>query len=147
MSPASRRELPLPAPRRDREALRVCIFGLLAAPLGWFLQLCAGYALASWPCFPQDLRGAAPLPGYGWTLGAMIIISSAGVLLALTGALACLRVLRRTHAAAGQPLQRWEEGSDRSCFLALWGVVFGSGFAVSALISTVTSVVLPRCIG
>jgi hypothetical protein len=149
MSPASLRPIALRVPRRDPEALRACLFGLFAAPLGWFVQLCAGYGLASWPCFPADQRGPAPLAGYEWTHTAMIVISVCGILLALSGCLACLRVLRRARneGEGVSPVQRWERGSERSCFLALWGVVFGGGFALSALISTVALLMLPRCAG
>jgi hypothetical protein len=119
-------------------------FGVVGGPLAWFAQFCAGYALASWPCFPKAQRELVPLAGYNWTWPAMILVLVGGVIVALAAFLVSWRTLQRT-----QPAQRHrdliDDGGARQPFLALWGVVLGAGFALATLITAVAFVVLPRC--
>ncbi len=121
-------------------------FGLIGGPAAWYLQLCAGYALASGPCFPHDQRRVAPLEGFGWTWPALVAVLVAGVLIALAACRVSWGVLRRTQreVAGHHPV---EVDAGRTCFLALWGMVFGAGFAVATLVTAVAYIVLPRCAG
>src|SRR5512140_3829668 len=70
-----------PAPQRDRVSSLESLFGLIGGPAAWFIQLCAGYTLASWPCFPMDERRMFPLRNYNWTFAAIVAVSIGAVLL------------------------------------------------------------------
>ncbi|HWW64934.1 MAG TPA: hypothetical protein VNZ43_09255 [Sphingomonadaceae bacterium] len=137
-----------PAPHRERVALHESLFGVAGGPIAWFVQLCAGYALASWPCFPNSDRGIAPLPGYGWTWPAMIVVLVAGVLVAFAAFLVSWRVFRRTREeAGGGEHELLEVGTGRSRFLALWGMILGGSFTIATALDAVAFILLPRCAG
>ena len=121
-------------------------FGLLGGPAAWYLQLCAGYMLASGPCFPHDTRRPLPLEGFDWTWPALVAFLVFGVLVALAACLVSWRLLSRTQHTSPErhPL---EAGLRRTQFLALWGMVYGAGFAVATLVTAVAYIVLPRCAG
>jgi hypothetical protein len=120
------------------------LLGIIGGPLAWFAQFCAGYALASWPCFPKAQRALVPLAGYDWTWPAMIIVMIGGVIVALAAFFVSWRTLQRTQAAQA-PRDLIDDGGSRRPFLALWGMVLGAGFALATLITAVAFVVLPRC--
>jgi len=129
---------PLP-PQRDRKPAAAALFGLIGGPLAWFLQLDAGYALASWPCFPKDQRVTLPLAGFAWTRPAIILLLVAAVIVGLAALLVSLRGLRPAADTAG--------GSGLDRFLALWGALLGGGFAIATVLTAVALLVLPRCAG
>jgi hypothetical protein len=84
------------APQAYRVKLHESFFGLFGGPIAWFLQLCAGYALASGPCFRGGERLAAPVPALQWTLLAMLLSMAAAVVIALLSLLVSWRAYRRT---------------------------------------------------
>lgn len=136
-----------PLPQRERRAARLAsAFGLLGGPAAWYMQLCAGYVLASGPCFPHDVRRPTPLDGFAWTWPALVAILIFGVLVALAACLVSRSLLRRTQHLTPErhPL---EAEARRTQFLAFWGVVYGAGFAVATLVTAVAYIVLPRCAG
>jgi hypothetical protein len=137
-----------PAPHRERVTPLELIFGTVGGPLAWFLQFNAGYALASWPCFPQDHRMQLPIDGYAWSWPAMVAIMIAGVFIALVAVWVSWRNLRKTldeHPGGHGHLM--ETGTGRTGFLALWGVMLGGGFALASVVTGVAFAVLPRCAG
>jgi hypothetical protein len=127
-----------PAPHRGRVAALESAFGLLGGPGAWFIQLCVGFALSSWPCFPQDQHELAPIRGYGWTWGALGLVSLTAVVIAVAAFAVSRGIYRRTHD---------ETGAGRTRFLGLWGMVAGAGFAVAAAFTGVAFFILPRCAG
>jgi hypothetical protein len=137
-----------PAPHRGRVSLVESVFGLLGGPGAWFIQLCTGYALASWPCFPMDERRLLPLPNYAWTLQADIAVSIAAILIAAAAAIVSRNIFRRTRdEAKGDHQHLLEVGTGRTRFLAVWGMALGSVFALVSAITTIAFWVLPRCAG
>jgi amino acid transporter len=137
-----------PAPHAERVNLGEMFFGVLGGPLAWYLQLCTGYALASAPCFRDGIRVAAPLPALQWTWPAMIAAMLAGVVIALVALGISWRAFRRTRQeTAGGSAHLLERGAGRTRFLALWGVLLGSAFAIAAAITAVAFILLPRCAG
>lgn len=134
-------------PRRNQETRFASVFGLVGGPLAWFLQMCASYALASWPCFPKDHRIPAPLAGYAWTSLAMVMALLAGVAIALAALFVSWREFNRTRHASGHGCHQIENGAGRAGFLALWGMLLGGGFALATGITAFAFVVLPRCAG
>jgi hypothetical protein len=135
------------------------IFGLWGGPAAWFLQLCAGYALASWPCFPQDTRRLAPLVGYGWTTSALVAVSAAAFVTALAAYFVARQIHHNTREVDNTPaVVRAREadeanrgllatGIERICFLALWGMAFAAGSAVAIAATALALLLLPRCAG
>jgi hypothetical protein len=135
-------------PRADRVLPVASVFGLVGGPLAWFVQMCAGYALASWPCFPKDHLILSPLAGYAWTLPAMVIGLAAGVAISLAALFVSWRAFDRTRRESEGRSPRFS-GSGAGCtrFLALWGMLLGGGFALTTVITAVAFVVVPRCAG
>jgi hypothetical protein len=137
-----------PAPQRHRVSAFESVFGLLGGPLAWFVQLCAGYTLASWPCFPLDEHRFLPQGGYGWTWDAIVIVSLAAVVVALAAFVVSRRIFNRTRDEGhGGDKHLLEVGSGRTRFLAVWGMVLGIGFAVTTAMTAMAFFLLPRCAG
>jgi hypothetical protein len=137
-----------PAPHRDKVSAFEGAFGLLGGPAAWFVQLCAGYGMASWPCFPLDEHHVLPLSGYAWTWAAIVAISIAAVVVALAAFAVSRRTYKRTRAEGhGDHRHVLEVGTGRTRFLAIWGMVLGASFAVATALTTVAFFVLPRCAG
>jgi hypothetical protein len=136
------------ASHTPRLKLRESFFGLFGGPLAWYLQLCAGYALASGPCFREGNRVTGPLPALQWSFVAMIFSIAAAVAVALLSAVISWRVYRRTKdEAPGETIHPIEAGGGRTRFLALWGVFLGAAFALATAMTGVDSLMLPRCAG
>ena len=123
-------------------------FGLLGGPGAWFAQLCAGYAMASWPCFPREEHRVLPEAGYAWTWTAIVAVS----VVAIGISFAAFAVSRRTYErvqseSRGGHQHLVDVGSGRTRFLALWGMVLGASFAVATAMTLIAFFVLPRCAG
>lgn len=135
-----------PAPHRERVTVRQLAFGIAGGPVGWFLEFNAGYALASWPCFPGDHPLRLPMDGYTWSGPAMVVVLIAGVLIGLAALWVSWGNWQKTrdeqHGGRGHLMQA---GTGRTRFLAMWGVLFGAGFAVTSLVTGIAFIVLPRC--
>jgi hypothetical protein len=132
----------------NRSRPRESLFALFGGPAAWFLQLCAGYALASEPCFRGGYRVAAPVPALQWTWPAMILAMAAAIAISLLSLLVSWRTFKRTReegAGDAHPPIGVSEGRTR--FLALWGVLLGSGFALASTFTAVAFLTLPRCAG
>lgn len=137
-----------PAPHADRVNSFEGLFGLFGGPLAWYLQLCAGYAMASAPCIRAGSRMSAPLSTLQWTWLVMILSTTAAFAIALFALLVSWRIFRRTkEEAAGGTAQLIEVGAGRTRFLALWGVLLSIGFALATAITALAFPMLPRCAG
>jgi hypothetical protein len=132
----------------ERLRLAERFFGVFGGPAAWFIQLCAGYGLASQPCF---VNGAwvAQLPANShWTWLAMVILMIAAAVVALLAFLVSWRAFKRTqHEVRGNEVHLMETATGRARFLALWGILLGLGFAVASALTAVAFATLPRCAG
>lgn len=137
-----------PSPHRGNVSASLLFLGLFAGPVGWGVQLVANYSIASHACYPGDrpLIGV-PLPGHSiWIV--VFIINIVAACLALAGAALSYQHWRATRAEhAGSALNAVEVGEGRSRFLALWGVMTGSGFFLAILFNTLALFMVPQCIG
>lgn len=138
-----------PLPRGESVvSMPLSLFGLLGGPLAWFAETCAGYAFASWACFPKDQRRFLPLEGYDWTWSAIVAVCIAAFLTALAACLVSWRIrqrvdsLLRTRTEAVLPL-----AMGRTRFLATWGMAAGGGFAIAVAFTAVALFILPQCAG
>jgi hypothetical protein len=120
------------APKRGPTPLQN-FFTLFGGPLAWFIQLNAGFALASQPCFLRGERTVMPHWSPDWTFSGMIAVTVIACLIALLAALISWRALGGS--------------GGRTRFLARWGLVLGIGSAVASALTTVGFFLLPRCAG
>ena len=138
-----------PAPHRDRVSPLRALFGLLGGPGAWFAQLCAGYAMASWPCFPREEHRILPEAGYAWTWAAIVVISVVAIGISIAAFAVSRAYLRRgcRVKAMGVINICWMSAAGG---LASW--LFGEWCSapLSLLATAMTLVaffVLPRCAG
>lgn len=121
-------------------------FALFGGPLAWFLQLNAGFALATQPCFVDNQRASAPT--FAWSWPAIIAIAVAACAVALSATLIAWRDYQRSkHEGSHEHPDLLEVGAGRTRFLALWGVCFGAGSAVVIVATAIGFCFLPRCGG
>lgn len=135
-----------PAPRLQQFALppQLIFFAVFGGPVAWFLQLNVCFALASNPCFIDNQRIVAHVSSHS-AASRMVVIAVAACALSLAAMLSALRAYRHSRR------DRSESDSviidaGRTCFLALWGICFGAGSALMALLTALALMVLPRCV-
>lgn len=141
MAAAAKREVgrPVPGPTVGLGAL---IFGVVAAPVAWWLALSSLFAVASHACFPGSVPLVAPAWNPLWVLAAIAVIAL--VVCALAG-LVSYRSWRVTygHGRGGEGLVHFGEGRTR--FLAMWGALTSLLFAILMIVSLIPLVVVPLC--
>jgi hypothetical protein len=134
--------------REERAQLHESFFALFAGPLAWLVQLYAGYALAAESCYPGSERRLSLPAHLVWTRPAIAIVMVAACLVSLLALASSLRSYRRSADAmrpdAGEVIRT---SAQRTCFLALWGSIFGAGAAVGSIIILIAYVLLPQCAG
>ena len=137
-----------PSPYAKRVALWQVAFGIVAGPAAWFVQVCAGEALASEPCFPDGHRYLAPAAGLSWTWPALIALLVLCALVAFAAFLLAWRVYQAIRTeSGGEAGGLLDEGAGRSRFMALWGMLYGGGFCLITLFTLAAYGALPRCAG
>lgn len=137
-----------PAPGRDQLSPWKAGLLLCAGPLAWFVQLCAGVAMTSWPCFPDMDRREVPVSGYEWTtLGALLLLLACAVLACLAAFLSwrVYRQVKEEREGGHDTLVALADGRTR--FMALCGVYLGAGFGLATLVTLVGFAMVPRCLG
>jgi hypothetical protein len=135
-------------PRGQRGELHESFFALFAGPLAWLVQLYAGYALASQSCYPGSERRLTLPAHLVWTRPAIAIVMIAACIVSLLALTSSLRSYRRS-AEAMRPgaSEATRTAAQRTCFLALWGGIFGAGATVGSVLILVAFFVLPQCAG
>jgi len=134
--------------RAERGRLPESFFALFAGPLAWLVQLYAGYALASESCYPGSERRLTLPAHLVWTRPAIAIVMIAACLVCLLAMASSLRSYRRSAAEMrGDPAEAVLSDAQRTCFLSLWGMIFGAGAAVGSVLILLAYFVLPQCAG
>ena len=139
---------PHPAPHGHKLSTGQAFFMLFAGPVAWFVQLCGSVWLLGWPCFPMMDRYVQPMPHFGWTRPAAIVllIVCMGVALAAGGvSLAKLREVQ--DEKEGSHADLIEIGHGRTRFTAMWGVILGFAFAAAILLTIIPFLTVSRCVG
>jgi hypothetical protein len=135
-----------PAPTRGAVRPHESFFALFGGAIAWFIQLNAGFALASQPCFVAGTR-VLSLP-HDWTRPAMLIMIGASCAVALLATFISWRAYERTKdESAGDHRHILDVGAGRTRFLAIWGVYLSAGSALVTLMTGIAFIVLPRCAG
>jgi hypothetical protein len=133
------------AAARSAPALRpaAIAFGLAGAPFAWIGHELLTYALAAYPCFPNDTALTRPLAGWDADRLALIgidliaaLVAAAATYVAWSGFLA---VRASAHESGLQPAR----GPRR--FLAVCGLLAGAGFLAAILFDTLAAVMAPLC--
>ena len=137
----------MPTASRPRVGLRGA-FSVIGGPAAWFIQICAGYSLASGPCFPGPNRYVAPAAGWSWTGPGVIVLMIVSALIAFAAFLVSWRIYSAsTVDRSGRDLELIEGEAGRPHFMAFWGMVYGAGFCIATLFTVVAYAALPRCSG
>ena len=135
-----------PAPKRDAVRPHESFFGLFGGAIAWFIQLSAGFALASQPCFVAGTRALSLTQD--WSRPAMLILIAASCAVALLATFISWRAYQRTKdESAGDHRHVLNVGAGRTRFLAIWGVYLSAGSALVTLMTGIAFMVLPRCAG
>lgn len=137
-----------PAPAADQLSTGMAAFLLYTGPAAWFVQLCTGEILTSWPCFPTLKRLDEPLAGYDWTrTAAIVVLLVCAALAAASGVAAWHKLQSVMGEREGGHADLIEIGHGRTRFVALWGTILGVGFTVATLVTLVAFILVPRCLG
>jgi hypothetical protein len=135
-------------PRAEAGRLRESFFALFAGPLAWIVQLYSGYALASQACYPGSERRLTLPVHLGWTRPAIAVVMIAACLVSLLALASSLRSYRRSaEEMRGDTAEVIRADAQRTCFLALWGIIFGAGAAVGSVLTLFAYFALPQCAG
>jgi len=121
------------------------LFGLFGAPAAWIGQLVLNYALASYPCMPDDAAYASVPASWAWDRPLLFAINILALLIALAAAVSATQDWRRSRDwKAHGPLQA---RATRIRFLAYCGLMTGWGFLVAIGFTTVALIGVPSCSG
>ena len=139
---------PAPAPP-SLVKITVGLFAVFGGPLAWFAQLYGGFALASQPCVVDGTHMTEPLANAQWTGPAMIVLVVASFLVALGSFAVARQSFNRAQTTAPGMQQRdsSDAGLGRARFLAEWGMLLASVFALATAMSAIGFLTLPRCAG
>jgi hypothetical protein len=128
--------------------LHETFFALFAGPLAWLMQLYAGYALASESCYSGSERRLTLPAHLVWTRPAIALVMLASCLVSLLALMSSLRSYRRSaEAMRPDATDVIRASAQRTCFLSLWGGIFGAGAALGSILILVAYFVLPPCAG
>lgn len=139
---------PHPAPHGHKLSTGQAFFMLFAGPVSWFAQLCGSVWLLGWPCFPMMDRYVQPMPHFGWTRPAAIVLLVLCMAVAVAAGVVSLAKLREVQdEKEGSHTDLIEIGHGRTRFTALWGVILGFAFAVAILLTIIPFLTVSRCVG
>lgn len=126
-------------PADGRRRGRAIAFALIGAPIAWFVQLDADYALFAVRCFEGPERRIALADPSFWVRPAAILAYLICLALAAATIPVSLRIRRR--ASAGDP----DGKTSRDCFLGLCGLMIGIGFTATIAVSGLALLTVPAC--
>ncbi len=134
-----------PLPQRAPPLAIGLALALVSAPLAWFLEICAGYALASAPCFELHQRVPVVAHAAPWTKSMLLLSIIVSIAIGILGCGFCYSALRRAEAAGDRDVGTpW---FVRTRFLARWGVLAGIAYAIASALVAIAYALLPRCAG
>ncbi len=121
------------------------LFGVFGAPAAWFAQLVLNYALASYPCMPNDAPFARLPPTWSWDRPVLFVVNVLALLISLASAVVATADWRRART-----LKQWgplEAHDNRVRFLAYCGLMAGWGFLAASAFNTIDLIGVPACSG
>jgi hypothetical protein len=129
---------PRPAPP-SLVSFALGLFSVFGGPVAWYVQLCGGFALATQSCVVDGVHAAEPLTHMQWAGPAMTGLMAVSFLVSLG-----------SFGVAWQGFKRAETrtpGLGRSRFMAIWGMLLASVFALATAMTAVGFWMIPRCTG
>ena len=133
-----------PAPERSKVSLWSLSFSLAAPPLAWSLQSIAGYGISSEACYPGDTPRNVPLFSGMWDL--LLVLNVAALVIGVIAISVAYRNWNATRAETdGDSRNLIERGEGRTRFVAMWGLLLGSGFVLATVFSSVALLISPLC--
>jgi hypothetical protein len=133
-----------PAPERGNASLWSLSFSLAAPPLSWSLQSIVGYGIYSEACYPGDTPRTMPLLPGMW--GLLLMLNVAALVIGVIAISVAYRNWNATRRETGGDSQHLiERGEGRTRFVAMWGLLLGSGFVVATVFSSVALLISPLC--
>ncbi|HVW73705.1 MAG TPA: hypothetical protein VHC39_08705 [Rhizomicrobium sp.] len=129
------------APETRNVHFLVLLFGASAAPIFWIGQLCLGYAITAYVCYPGD--HPVMLSATGPLFAALMAFDAIALVAALAGGAVSWRTWHNLSELR-HPSQH-PRGRDR--FLAIWGLFSSLWFFLAILFNTIVSLTVPPCLG
>lgn len=135
-----------PAPE-GHKITRPALWGILATgPLSWLGQMTVCTALLSWACYPKRLPLTVPVDGFDWTDDAALVVLILCAAVAALAAFYAWRLLQEVKdEKPGDHADLMEVGHGRTRFVALWGVILSTGFAIATILTLAGFALVPRC--
>ncbi len=134
----------IPAPELLRSLVRP-LFGMFGAPAAWIGQLVLNYALATYPCMPDDTPYPWVPSSWSWDRPVLFAVNILALLIALAASILATQDFRRTRDWNEHgPLQARR---TRDRFLAYCGMLTGWGFLLAIAFNTVDLIGVPACAG
>lgn len=128
------------APETRNVHFLALLFGASAAPIFWIGQLCLGYAVTAFVCYPGDhpvmLSAAGPL------FAALMTFDAIALVAALMGGAVSWRIWRRL----GELRHRPQHPRGRDSFLTIWGLFSSLWFFFAILFNTIASLTVTPCV-
>lgn len=125
------------------------LFGLLAPPLVWAIQLYLNFGLASHACFPGETPRATFLSGWEQLWIALLAVNVVCAAICAIGLFASGYSWRRLRGqpavVAGAPGERTHGAGDRLRSFAVAGLMVSGVFTVAILFDTVYLWALSTC--
>jgi hypothetical protein len=132
---------PRPTPLQRNRGLWLG-FAVAAPPLVWTVQLLVLTAFANYTCFPADTQIETPVQP--WVHPLSVAVDSVALLIALVSAAIAWRYFR-LHAEPRDALGRLRMG--RLHFVAMGGMLSGTGFFAAILFESIATLMVPPCAG
>lgn len=138
---------PPPSPR-EKERLIWLSFAIAAPPALWIAQLLILSSFTNYTCYPGDILLGQEPPGMAWVHGLIIAFDVAAIVLTIAAgwvAFGYHRLARERLNRCHDALSIWH--LDRLRFMAMGGMLSGSGFLVAIIFETIASLMVTPCAG
>jgi hypothetical protein len=134
-----------PAPFAGAVPKWLLFAALLAAPIAWFIEVCAGYGLASQACFPreQPIATGLKISPQVWPGSLALIIGA--LVIALAASAAAFWIWSRTRQEVATSYGLIEGAEGRTRFLAVWGFWIGIWFFLQILFGAIGFLAVSAC--
>jgi hypothetical protein len=141
MSTQSLEHDPPPTTQQRRRAVWLGL-AIAAPPAAWTAQLLLLTAISNYTCFPSDIP--LRIPAHPWVHAIALTVDCLAVIIALLSAAVAWQYLR-DHTAPTDAFGRLRQG--RLHFVAMGGVLSGTGFLAAILFETIATLMVPPCAG
>jgi hypothetical protein len=133
-----------PARDRDRVRLWLLLFGMLAAPGLWLLQLILGYGVSAQACYggdhPTNIAGDSSLRT------ALLVFDLVALIAAVSGGIVSYAIWRAVRTEQRGDEHVVDIPAGRTRFMALWGLMSSACFLLAIVFNCIGSFMAPLCV-